>query len=140
MKKFIFLNLKNQTIIRKAKRMRLESIVFRVPNHTLNEQLDETFEAEITIEKSPVKRGRTGKKNKDYVQHSVHNNYMDCKKIIDCGFENQFWTRQGKYTTNEGDKINYTCKGFKECPRRLLVLLDRHLQNATILLILVSIL
>ena len=70
--------------------------------------------------------------HKDYVQHSVHNNYMNCKKIIDCGFENQFWTRKAKYNTNLAKKWNYTCKGFKEYPKRLLVLLDPDSQNATI--------
>jgi hypothetical protein len=45
--------------------------------------------------------------------------------VIGC----QYWTRAGKYQTNSGDKICYTCRSFAKCPKRMYLLLDPESQD-----------
>lgn len=36
----------------------------------------------------------------------------------------QLWTRGISYSTKEGDKICFTCKGYPRCPKRMQMHLD----------------
>ena len=71
--------------------------------------------------------------NKDYEFECTFPNLIEAKKAIeDKKISAQFWTRGASYTTNNGDKICFTCKGFPKCPRRLYILLDPESQDAHI--------
>ncbi len=38
--------------------------------------------------------------------------------------DDQRWVRGNTYSTKSGDKINFTCRGFPKCPRRMQFILD----------------
>lgn len=71
-----------------------------------------------------------GVTHKDYEFHSTYSSLELTKKAIDqCIIGNQYWTRGGKYQTNYGDKILYTCRSFAKCPKKMYLLLDPENQD-----------
>jgi len=63
--------------------------------------------------------------NKDYEFVATYTSLILAKQaIVDKEIGNQLWTRGCSYTTNIGDKINYTCRGHPKCPKRVQFLLD----------------
>ena len=63
--------------------------------------------------------------NKDYVIERTYSSMIEAKAAIDAGeVADQHWTRGTSYTTNEGDKICFTCKRHPKCPKRMQLLLD----------------
>ena len=97
----------------------------RIGTLVLDESPDTTHKTlEITTEER-IKRG-----NKEYELVRTYPSLVDAsegvknKEICD-----QFWTRGVSYTTAQGDKICYTCRGFPKCPKRMQLHLDTESQD-----------
>ena len=55
---------------------------------------------------------------------------IEVKEGIDAGEVGaQYWTRGLSYSTNEGDKIFFTCRKYQKCPKRLELLLQTSSQD-----------
>ncbi len=63
--------------------------------------------------------------NKDYIPIKTYPSLLAAKDGIGkreiC---DQFWTRGMSYSTQQGDKICYSCRGNPKCPKRMQILLD----------------
>ncbi len=63
--------------------------------------------------------------NKDYVYEKTYPSLIEAKDgILNREIGAQLWTRSVSYSTQEGDKICYTCRGYPRCPRKMQMLLD----------------
>jgi len=57
--------------------------------------------------------------NKDYVYEKTYPSLIEAKDgILNKEIGAQLWTRSVSYSTQEGDKICYTCRGYPRCPRK----------------------
>ena len=68
--------------------------------------------------------------NKDYVQVKTYQSMIAAKDgIANREICDQLWTRGISYSTQQGDKICFTCKGNPRCPKRMQLLLDPESQD-----------
>lgn len=68
--------------------------------------------------------------NKDYEHLSTYGSLpLAMKAEVLWNLDDNRWVRGNKYTTKSGDKINFTCRGFPKCPKRMKFLLDPESQD-----------
>ena len=98
-------------------------------NQSHNEQQDDLYVKPSSKPISSLEKGRKGL-NKNYEFVATYPSLIEAKKAIeDRKLGNQLWTRGASYSTNIGDKINYTCRGFPKCPKHMQLLLDPESQD-----------
>ena len=69
-------------------------------------------------------------KNKDYDFVKTYPSLVAAKEgVSQCEIGGKNWTRSVFYSTNYGDKICYTCRGFPKCPKRMHFVLDTENQD-----------
>ncbi len=68
--------------------------------------------------------------NKNYVPCVTFPSMIAAKAgIANREIGGQLWTRSVSYSTNEGDKVTFTCNGHPKCPKRMQLLLDPESQD-----------
>ena len=84
---------------------------------------------------SASENGRTKGSNKDYDFVKTYESLVKARiGVAEREIGGKCWTRSVMYSTNCGDKICSTCRGYPKCPKRMQMLLDTESQDVHIYL------